>query len=323
MDAVLLVRSTPNTRPPKAGAWPQRLAAVLLLLACCTGSGCHWCHLPHLALNRQGQQYGCTLVPFDRSQWVSKERLPRAYTLVLPGILGSDPWDHSIVQGLKDAEVDSAIEMYDWTMGPFLLPVNLRALARNRVEGEKVAQKIIAYQDEYPDRPVHLIGYSGGAGVAVFALESLPPDRKVSTAVLIAPTLAPDYDLQLAMSRTEHGIRNFYSPIDVPFLMAMTAAVGTSEGRHTFAAGAVGFRTPDSLDPDRREPYAAHLVQRGYTLDLVRFWHFGGHFGWSSRPVVANLIAPNLAGAAASDPPVAADAEEAPALAKASVPIVR
>ncbi len=235
-----------------------------------------------------------SVVPWDSSQWVFRDRLEQGYTLVLPGILGSDPWDHSIVQGLKDADVPLAIEMYDWTLGPFLLPVNLRALERNRDEAQKAAQKIVAYQDAHPGRPVNVIGYSGGAAVAVFALEKLPPDRKVGTAILIAPTLAPDYDLQTAASRTERGIQNYYSPMDMPFLMAMTTAVGTTDGRHTFAAGAIGFQVPDTVAPDGREAYAAKLFQSGYSLDMIRYGHAGGHFGWSSRALVAQLIAPRL-----------------------------
>ena len=74
---------------------------------------------------------------------------------------------------------------------------NLRAIDHNQREAHKIAAKIVAYQDRYPGRPVHLVGYSGGAGVAVLTLEALPPDRRVAEAIS-APTLASDYDLRPA-----------------------------------------------------------------------------------------------------------------------------
>ena len=95
------------------------------------------------------------------------------------------------------------------------------------------------------------MGYSGGAGVAVLTLEALPPNRRVTDAILLAPTLASDYDLRPAISHTTRGIRNFYSPMDVPILMVLSTAVGTTEGQHTPAAGAIGFQTPKAANPKR------------------------------------------------------------------------
>jgi len=181
------------------------------------------------------------------------ERLEKGYTAVLPGCMGNKALDPNMIKGLTDADIPSAIEMYDWTGGSANLVYNLRGLKRNRREAKKLAEKILDYQDQYPGRPVYLVGYSGGAGLAVMALEELPADRKVTGVVLLAAVLAPDYDLRVALSRTESGIHNFYSPYDVPVLMVLSTVFGTMEGRHTIAAGAVGFKTPKDLQgADRR-----------------------------------------------------------------------
>jgi pimeloyl-ACP methyl ester carboxylesterase len=227
------------------------------------------------------------------------ERLDRGYTIVLPGIWGAQPVDYGIVMGLKDADAQSAIELHDWTAGALRLVYNLRAIDRNRAEARKIAAKIIAYQDRYPGRPVHLVGYSGGAGVAVLTLESLPSDRRVTDAILLAPTLASDYDLRTAISRTTRGIQNFYSPLDVPILMVLTTAFGTTEGRHTPAAGAVGFQTPEGVDAKDQRAYTAATPQHAYRFDMLWNGHTGGHFGWANRAFVARHVAPLL------DPPVA------------------
>ena len=230
---------------------------------------------------------------WDNPKLVFPERLDIGYTLVLPGAWGDEGWvEHGIVVGLKNANVASAVEYHDWTAGVLRLVYNLRALDRNKIEARRIADKIVAYQDRYPGRPVHLIGYCGGAGMAVLVLEALPPDRKVASAVLLAPTLAPDYDLRPAMSHTEWGIHNFYSPLDTLVLMALGAAIGTTDGRHSPPAGVVGFQAPRTLDPAEREAYEARLPQRSYQFGMLLDGHAGGHFGWVNPLFVAHHVAP-------------------------------
>jgi pimeloyl-ACP methyl ester carboxylesterase len=239
-----------------------------------------------------------------KSRLVFPDRLDRGYTIVLPGIWGSQPVDYGIVMGLKDGDVQSAVELHDWTAGALRLVYNLRAIDHNQGEARKIAAKIVAYQDRYPGRPVHLVGYSGGAGMAVLTLEALPADRPVTDAILLAPTLASDYDLRPAMRHTTHGIRNFYSPLDVPILMVLSTAFGTTEGRHTAAAGAIGFQTPGGSNADERLDYEKRVPQQAYNLNMLMDGHGGGHFGWANRTFVARHVAPLLVAPVAPLPPV-------------------
>jgi len=62
-----------------------------------------------------------------------------------------------------------------------------------REQAEKLAIRIYEYQRAYPQRPVFLVGHSGGSGVAVFALESLSrlrDARPVDGAILIASSVS-------------------------------------------------------------------------------------------------------------------------------------
>jgi pimeloyl-ACP methyl ester carboxylesterase len=231
----------------------------------------------------------------EKSRLVFADRRDQGYTIVLPGIWGSQPVDYGIVQGLQDADVPSAVELYDWTAGVLRLIYNLRAIDHNRREAQKIAAKIVAYQDRYPGRPVYVVGYSGGGGVAVLALEALPPNRRVTKAVLLAPTLASDYDLRPALNRTTQGICNFYSPLDVPILMVLSTAFGTTEGRNTIAAGAIGFQPPADSSLAERRDFRRQVPQQAYDLSMLAEGHAGGHFGWSSRKFVARHVAPLLA----------------------------
>ena len=254
------------------------------------------------------------------SQLAFPDRLDQAYTIVLPGIWGSQPVDYGIVTGLQDGDVPSAIELYDWTDGALRLVHNLRDIDHNQREAHKIAAKIVAYQDRYPGRPVHLVGYSGGAGVAVLTLEALPPNHRITDAILLAPTLASDYDLRPALSRTTHGIRNFYSPLDVPILMVLSTAFGTTEGQHVAAAGAIGFQPPKESGPETRRNYESQVSQQSYNLDMLKDGHGGGHFGWANRTFIARHVAPLLNPPAAPLPPTET-ASTAPTERLATTPI--
>ncbi len=245
---------------------------------------------------------------FSPTREVSTERLNHGYIVVLPGIEGVSYLNHNIAEGLVDGGWPGAVEVYDWTAGSVLLfPVNLRAYERNKREAAKIAAKITAYQDKHPGRPVHLIGHSGGGGVAVLALEALPPSRKITSALLLAPAISPDYDLRRALRRTEQGIWNFYSRYDIGFLKAGTTVMGTIDGEHTSAAGAVGFQMPWGLDEADRRLYSTLLKQQPYSRKMGDSGNSGGHIGWANRQFVGEWLCPILLAQSSQQTVFAAD----------------
>jgi len=212
------------------------------------------------------------------SNQMAPGRLEHGYTIVLPGVEGKSFANSNLAQGLKNAGYPGAIEIDNWTTGSFLLfPVHLRNLERNRREAWRIAQKIIIYQDRYPGRPVHLIGHSGGGGLALLALEALPPGRKVTSATLLQAAVSPRYDLSDSLSKTEAGLWNLYSPLDVVVLGAGTSLLGTVDGQHTPAAGLIGFREPSESEPLNLE--AAKLHQVRYDWRMLAKGNLGGHLG--------------------------------------------
>ena len=111
--------------------------------------------------------------------FTSAERRDEGYTLVLPGIEGAHVAHAGFVSGLKSGGVPSEIEVCDWTTGtPALVLVHLRYEERNRRQAELLAEKIVNYQDEYPGRPVNLVGHSGGGGMVLLTLEALPKEAQ-------------------------------------------------------------------------------------------------------------------------------------------------
>jgi len=267
-DARSSVRSHPL-------GWPgRRLAAVVLFLS-----------VPAVT--------GCTIPLRSTSELRQPARWIKGYTIILPGIEGRSNLNESIAFGLNKGGVPGAIEIYDWTVGgTFTWILNLRWSDHNRKQASRIATKIINYQDTYPGRPVCLIGHSGGGGVVVLTLEALPAERKIDHAILLAPALAPDHDLRKALSRTRSGIWNYYSKYDVGFLQAGTAIFGTVDGRHSRAAGAVGFVKPWGMDKAGHELYDRLLHQQEFTPQMAQAGHYGLHTTWARESFVSRWLAP-------------------------------
>ena len=231
----------------------------------------------------------------------SPARLEQGYTIVLPGIEGASVFNANLALGLEQGGVNTAIEIDDWTTGnPLLMLVHLRNWDRNQIQARRLAAKIVSYQDRYPGRPVHLIGHSGGGGLALLTLEALPANRKISSAILLAPAVSPDFDLDNALSKTEHGIWNFHSPWDLPLLVVGTTILGTLDGRHVPAAGAYGF----TLAGDNK------VRQVDYDAKMLRTGHLGGHFGWMTPEFGSNYLAPLLRSYGDPPQPFVADKDQ-------------
>ena len=180
----------------------------------------------------------------SNKDFVTEDRLAQGLVIILPGIEGESPFNHDIRAGLLDADVPGAMMIYHWgrpipVAGPLL---NQMDVLGNRIEGRKIAQIIVDYQDSHPGKPVHLVGHSGGGGMAVFAAESLPEDRKVDGLVLISASISCDYNLDKAIRHCKSGIVNFYCKGDVALLVIGTTLAGNVDGTHGPAAGQKEFQ---------------------------------------------------------------------------------
>jgi pimeloyl-ACP methyl ester carboxylesterase len=241
--------------------------------------------VPALILGRLASPDLCALRTADR--------LDKGLVIVLPGIEGRSTLNTSVALGVSEGGWPGAVVIHDWTTGISLLYLyHLCSFERNRRQAAHIADTIVAYQEHYPGRPVYLIGHSGGGGVAVMALECLPPDRRIAGAILMAAAACPYHDLCTALSHTCYGIWNFYSMKDMAILGAGTLVFGTIERCHTISAGAIGFAP--QADPAAQELYRERLHERPYELAMAPSFHCGGHLGWSNRVFVSDWIAPLL-----------------------------
>jgi len=213
--------------------------------------------------------------------------------IMLPGVEGG-AWQLAEARaGLAEAGVHDEIDTIEWGVRPFGSLVNLMDIEANRQRARDIAERITARLRGEPDRPIQLVGYSGGGGLAILVAEALPIDVKLDRLILIAAAVAPTHDLGPALAHCRRGIVNFHSEEDWFILGVGTRTFGTIDRAKSDSAGRIGFRTAEG------QPLARPgLTQVAWRDDWRKLGHFGGHIGWLARGWSRTVLGPTLAGRA-------------------------
>ncbi len=229
--------------------------------------------------------------------YMTPERLEHGLVFCLDGVGGYNIGPRWVRSGLVDGGVDCAIHIFPWGHGPAgMFVADLIDTEGNRRRAEELARLVENYRQSYPGRPVYLIGHSGGAGMAVFALENMSPEVQVEDCFLLAPALDPRRNLATALRHVKEKCLVTYSPADIPLMAVGTSVFATMDRKHTVGAGLVGFRLPEGLSPEERAPYDK-VLQARWSAELLAKGHLGGHMGWASPWFAREFIAPVLMGA--------------------------
>lgn len=226
-------------------------------------------------------------------QFRTPERHEHGLVLVLPGIEGESFLNHNIVRGLADAGVPAALRIFDWTtrfVGFFL--IHLRSTRLHKKAIGKLTQQIIDYRREYPEKPIYLIGHSGGAAIAALTVQQLPEECQVDGVILLAAALSPGFNFAPALRHVKRGLWSFHSHWDFIFLSIGTIACGTLDGRWTTSGGKVGFHVPDDASAEDKKLYAERLHQIPFCREMRESYNFGSHLSCTNRVFIAEWVAP-------------------------------
>ncbi|MCB9866547.1 MAG: hypothetical protein H6816_07940 [Phycisphaerales bacterium] len=220
----------------------------------------------------------------------------RGTVFLLDGVGGFKLTPLLVRKALRVCGSSFATYFYDWHRGlPGDMLSDLMCLRANRRAALKLARIIRRRAREFPDAPIHLISYSGGTGVAAFAVEKLGRHVRLGVLVLGASALAPGYDLAPVLRRVRvcYGLT---SRRDVIILGLGTTLFGTVDRRFGASAGLVGFRNvPGSGGAG--EP-VGEFVAMPWTPELCAWDHAGHHVGAASVPYVRTHLVPLLGDAA-------------------------
>jgi len=218
------------------------------------------------------------------ADFATAQMMDRGIIYILPGIQGVDYHYKTIRSGLQGSGIRCAIKIHPWgsQIPGIRLVINETDVRDARGWGEKIAGEIQAYQQQYPGRPVYMIGQSGGCAICVFAAELLaeagaPP---IDGLVLLNASLSADYDLRPALGECRKGIVNFYDLSDIALLGVGTEIFGNLDGGHGDSAGQTGF-TAD----------LPKLYQVRVTAEMMCPFE-GAHFADTCAAFTSRYIAP-------------------------------
>ncbi|MBI4717475.1 MAG: hypothetical protein HY763_06700 [Planctomycetes bacterium] len=242
---------------------------------------------------------------------------------VLDGVGGFQFAPVLVRKALRDRNIDLPTIYFRWQYGvPGEIWTDLMWYRRNRVMAARLARAMLEFRRRHPRTPIHLLAFSGGTGIAVFALESLHRRPLVETLILACPALAPEYDLAPALA----CVRRAYALVserDTVILGLGTRLFGTIDRRFEPAAGQKGFRRPMRPSGAETNRFSARTTTQGsgpettyapragssdeegdyaklqmvwWTPELRRLGHNGGHTGWVRVPFLREHLLPLLRG---------------------------
>lgn len=212
--------------------------------------------------------------------------------LVADGIGGLDLCATALHYEVARAGLGHRVETIGWCHGFGHWYRDLTRLDNLRDHAARVAGRIRAFRAASPvNRPVFLVGKSGGCGVMLAALAQLPEDS-VEAAVLIAPAVSRRYDLTRPLRAVHREMVVYWSPFDFVLLGAGTALLGTVDRVRTLGAGMTGFRTPRTFGDDGRALYETRLRQVRWGWRMARTGYLGGHVGPDSPWFLRRFVVP-------------------------------
>ena len=195
---------------------------------------------------------------------------------IVAGVGGANGYD-----GLAKAIARPGRSVRVWQWGSPIFLLNFSSESIHNDAETKLAKELQAWRDAHPDGKIELIGHSAGCGVI---LGSLPRfSGRVESAILLAPSVSPSYDLKPALEKLDQPLQVFHSDRDTTFLSWRTSTFGTYDRIKTKAAGNMGFSGDFPADRVIQHPYDTHWSNLG---------NDGGHFGSLSGKFAEQILNP-------------------------------
>jgi pimeloyl-ACP methyl ester carboxylesterase len=204
-------------------------------------------------------------------------------------------------EGVAAERLPLCVETFEWSYGPYRYLADEMGYRHAREAGCRLAARVAAYRQAYPDGKVCLVAHSAGCLVVLTAAENLPP-ASVERIVLLAPAVSDRYDLRPALCTARQGIDVFCSERDWAVLGLGVGLIGTTDRRWSPAAGRVGFKPVIEAPGDA----ALYAKLREHRWEPYVGWtgNDGGHYGTYMEPRYLHAyVLPLLAGQAPAAPP--------------------
>jgi pimeloyl-ACP methyl ester carboxylesterase len=193
---------------------------------------------------------------------------------------------------LPRADVPHELREFRWTYCTGRVLRDLQDTHHFHERAVDLAREVYDWKIGHPDRPVFLVGHSGGGGLVLEAAGMLPPGT-LERVILLSAAVSPWYDLRPALRATRRDIVSFCSPMDWVLLGVGTSQFGTTDRVYACAAGKCGFAIPADLDEEGRQLYNK-LTQSAWKPSMLLENRGGGHFSTVTPYFLARHVAPLL-----------------------------
>lgn len=220
------------------------------------------------------------------------ESLGKIYYLGGAGVFGH-VGTTSVPRGLRAGGWPGAVEVFGWQSNLGGTIRDQMDAARNRKEAQLLRNSIVAYQDRYPGRPVHIIALSAGTGVAVWAVADLPEKYPIQHMVLLSSSLSADYNLGQVLANMTGELWNIYNPTDEVLRLGvpMTGSVDRQFSFSNFA-GVVGFKLPINAWPALEEAYRSRVLNLPWEPDFANYGYNGRHAQPVNKSFIQHVVTP-------------------------------
>jgi pimeloyl-ACP methyl ester carboxylesterase len=220
------------------------------------------------------------------------ETVSGGVVFVVDGVGGFQLFSTSVRWALPRVGVRHEVREVNWTHGFGQVLRDLQDTRHLLRKADELAAEIRRLKTEHPDCPVFVVAKSGGTGLAMAAVEQLPP-ATLERLVLVSSALSPGYDLRRALRATRREVVSFSSPVDQLVLGLGTRQFGTIDRVYGPSAGLNGFQVPTNLTAEDRDLYD-RLVQVRWRAGMIFQGNPGVHAGTSTPAFVAREVAPWL-----------------------------
>lgn len=250
----------------------RRKSIVLLLLAC-------------LLLERPAVLLSQPALPAPSAE--------AGLIITVEGIGGLDVIGINAVSAFRKAGLKHEVRRFNWTHGTGRLLMDLQDTQHILKKAEELAKIIVEYRKQHPTAPIYVVAKSGGTGLALYAMQLLPPST-IDRLVLLSAAVSPNFDLRPALRATKREVVSFNSQNDQFILNWGTRTFGTIDRYYGPSAGMAGFIIPTSLSDNERQAFS-RLIQVPWQPRMLRDAHYvGTHSGTSMPGFLQSEVAPWL-----------------------------
>jgi pimeloyl-ACP methyl ester carboxylesterase len=217
---------------------------------------------------------------------------PKPIIVVVGGVGGLENLKLSLQWALHLAGLDAEVRNFEWTHGKGHIIKDLQDTRNHADKTDELVHELRRLKADAPDRPLYLVGRSGGTVLALGAAARFPP-QSFERIILLSPAISPTFDLSPALRATRRELVAFCSDLDWFVLGWGTQQFGTADRYYSSSAGLKGFVPPPDATPETEELYC-RLVQVHWSPSMILHGHTGGHIGPTLPTFLASDVVPWL-----------------------------